>query len=402
MRIAAVNQFYPPDVAPTGVALHEVCRRLAARGHEVTVLCSSRSYDGRSRYPARETLDGVSVIRVAATGFGRTTFAGKLCDYASFYLAVVRRLLLSCRAWDLVLTLTTPPYIGLLSKCPAACRGTRRAQWVMDVYPDAMVAHGMLRSGSFCHRLLVRMTRWMVRGNDLVLTLGPDMAERLAGHSSGKDRQIEWVPLWSGPGLAPWRADEPNRLREERGWNDAVVFMYSGNMGLGHRFGEFLAVARDWQPECRARWVFSGAGKRRDEIEQETEKLDCTEIMGYCDRSQLQAHLCSADVHLASLDEDWSGCMIPSKVQNIFAVGKPVVFVGGTRSVIAQWIRESGGGWLVPEGDVEALRKAVAEAMDPEERVRRGRQARLFAEAHFDVEINSTRICDLIEACASQ
>jgi hypothetical protein len=42
--ILLLNQFYPPDAAPTGRLLADVARYLAESGHRITVVC------GRSRY----------------------------------------------------------------------------------------------------------------------------------------------------------------------------------------------------------------------------------------------------------------------------------------------------------------------------------------------------------------
>jgi glycosyltransferase involved in cell wall biosynthesis len=86
------------------------------------------------------------------------------------------------------------------------------------------------------------------------------------------------------------------------------------------------------------------------------------------------------------------------ELQGIFAVGRPVIFVGGEDSSIARWTVESGGGWVVRENDIESLLKAVSEATDPAERERRGSAARAYAERHFDLTTNCNRICELVEA----
>ena len=119
MQILLLNQFYPPDVAPTGQVLHDLARVLSGRGHQVRVVCSRRSYDGGQRFPARETLDGVEVLRLPALGFGRRSFLGKAADYLSFCAALLWRLTFLRPKPDLVLALTTPPYVGLLAKLVA-------------------------------------------------------------------------------------------------------------------------------------------------------------------------------------------------------------------------------------------------------------------------------------------
>jgi colanic acid biosynthesis glycosyl transferase WcaI len=210
---------------------------------------------------------------------------------------------------------------------------------------------------------------------------------------------VEWVPLWSDSEMAGWPENEPNPLRAQRGWGpNETVFLYSGNMGLGHRFTEFLEAARRLGPSG-PRWAYSGGGKRRAEIEAGAKAMPEAriEFLSYVPHSQLKAHLCAADIHLASLDSSWQGLMVPSKLQGSFAVGRPVLFVGGIECETAAWIIESGGGWVVRENDIEGLLKAVAEALDPAERAKRGRAALEFARKNFQMSDNCMRIAGLLQ-----
>jgi len=74
-----------------------------------------------------------------------------------------------------------------------------------------------------------------------------------------------------------------------------------------------------------------------------------------------------------------------------------VIFVGPRDSEPADWTTESGGGWVVPEGDGDALLEALTEASDAAERTRRGGAAREFARRHFDRTRNTKRIAELLE-----
>ena len=56
--------------------MHDLASVLAARGHEVRVVCSRLGYDGGSDWGPGEILDGVKVVRVGGTRFKRgITFA---------------------------------------------------------------------------------------------------------------------------------------------------------------------------------------------------------------------------------------------------------------------------------------------------------------------------------------
>jgi colanic acid biosynthesis glycosyl transferase WcaI len=168
-------------------------------------------------------------------------------------------------------------------------------------------------------------------------------------------------------------------------------------MGLGHRFGELLAATQELADE-RFRFVFCGDGKRRREIQN---FADChpecrIELRGYALAGELNAHLMSADVHVASLDSAWTGTMVPSKLQGVFAVGKPLIFIGSSDSSIGRWVHESGGGWLVNPNDVAGLIAALREARVPDLRRMKGAAARTHAIRYFGQKTNVSEITNLM------
>jgi glycosyltransferase involved in cell wall biosynthesis len=382
--ILLLNQFYPPDPAPTGQVLHDLARALVARGHEVRVRCSRGAYRGEANYPAAELRDGVAIERLPG-GSPRSRLAG----YAAFWLAAAIRALFSRRPPDLTLALSTPPFLGLVG----GLRGRAHVHWVMDLYPDALVAHGLLRKGSLRLRTLERVARRQFAGAQGVLALGPFMARRLESYAEGAP--VAWIPLWGKPGMDEGR----NEMRHRRGWAASdLVLLYSGNMGLGHRFREFLDAARRLDARDTV-WAFIGDGPRRAEIQAAVSNSSRAriELLPAVPEVDREASLASGDVHLASLAEPWQGVIVPSKIQAAFAAARPVLFVGGTQNEAAEWIRESGGGWVVGEDDVAGVLAAVEQARDPRERAQRGAAAHAFARQRFDPAQNLGRIVDWME-----
>jgi colanic acid biosynthesis glycosyl transferase WcaI len=401
MHLVFINQYYPPDAAPTGLMLADVVSSLAAMGHQVTVLCATGGYAGGKANligaplaPDPPAQGRITIRRIGATAFGRGTFIGKLADYTGFYAGVAGQLTCMWPRPDRIVALTTPPYLSVLARLTSRLRGADYAHWVMDLYPDVMCAHGMLAERSLLARTLRRLARWGFGGGRCryVMTLGPDMHERISQYLNPGTRS-GWIPLWGTANDALCGVPHPP--------DDApgpLVLMYSGNMGLGHLFEDFLHAAATRGSGFR--WRFHGDGRRRSEIE---EFLDAhpdapVELSGYVPHESLAAHLASADVHLASLDPAWAGTMVPSKLQGIFATGRPVLFIGPADCSMARWIAESGGGWVVAPGDRGALAAALDEACDRDLRLRKGEAAFAYAQRHFDRAANSRRIGEALAA----
>ena len=385
--------------------LARVVDELSSRGHEVTVICAKGGYAGRKIDDAKS--GGERIIRVGATSFGRGSFLGKLVDYLGFYLGVawaLASLSVGGSKLDRIVALTTPPYLSILARFFSKLHGADHAHWVMDLYPDVMVAHGMLKPGGLPDRVLGSLTRWGFGGERCacVLSLGPDMADRVGCYLEG-GQKCPWIPLWSSSTVDVPDPERVSELRATRGWNDdELVLMYSGNMGLGHLFDEILSVVQGCQTATDGmarRFVFFGGGKRRAEVEHFLETRAegsgvAVELHDYVDTDQLALHLASADVHLVSLRPEWDGTMVPSKLQGVFAVGRPVIFIGSETSSIGQWVIESGAGWVVKPGDLEGLQQVISEASHKEERDRRGGLARSYGIDYFSGNKNPQGVAD--------
>ena len=398
MRVLLLNQFYPPDTAPTGEALHDLAGILAQRGHDVHVVCSRDSYGGVSpAAPETAGRAGVAVHRLGGAWSAGTGLLRKGAGYASF----AARLALAARGLphpDVVVALTTPPWLGSVASAVPAWRRVPRVDWVMDVYPDALCASGLLRRGGLPFQRLEAISRRQLRGAAAVVALGPFMARALAPRG-GDEVRLDVVPLGGDAPLGPPDGDAVAEARRSHGWApEDLVLLYSGNMGRGHRVAEFLEAAGRLGP-AGPRWVFRGGGPRRAEVEgfRQGQSQARVEVLSYVPRAARAAHLAAADVHLASLSAPWQGLIVPSKVQAAFATARPLIFVGPAENEVAAWTRESGGGWVVPEGDVPGLLAAVEQARDAGERARRGQAALAFARDHFDPAQNTERMARIVE-----
>ena len=72
MHFVFLNQYYPPDLAPTGVMLRDVAEEMVARGIRVTILCSKGGYSGKGvEEQDVGSSDKVEVVRVPTFRFGR-------------------------------------------------------------------------------------------------------------------------------------------------------------------------------------------------------------------------------------------------------------------------------------------------------------------------------------------
>ncbi len=359
-RILFINQYYWPDHVSTAQHLTDLAESLAEQGYDVHVLCGRRgSRPGSAARPASEIHNGVTIHRVGATSLGRINTFRRMTDYLSFHAGAAVRALRLPR-FDVVVTLTTPPLIGLIGTILRRIHGSQHIYWSMDLHPDASLALGKMSR----RQPLVAGLSWLsdavYRQADRVVVLGSYMADRIEAKGVRPQRLVR-IPVWS-------RRDEvyplprtSHPLRASLGLRDKFVAMYSGNVGLAHTFDEILEAARRLRHREDIVFLFVGDGPRLKEIQsaKTAERLDNIRLLDYFPREQLHASLSLADVHLITMRREMTGIVVPGKLYGAMASARPTVFVGPEHCESADTIRRADCGITVRSGEPHELVRAL-------------------------------------------
>ncbi|QEH33531.1 2-deoxystreptamine glucosyltransferase [Aquisphaera giovannonii] len=397
-RLLFVNQYYWPDHASTAQHLADLAESLAAKGFECHVLCAQGTYrPGEPKAPAYEVHEGVHIHRVPATSMGRRNTLARMTDYLTFYARAAIRAVLMPR-FDAVVTLTTPPIIGLIGTLLRRFKGTRHAFWSMDLHPDASLALKRMSSRNPAVRGLSWLSDLVYRQADRVVVLGPYMADRVIMKGVRTDR-VATIPVWSRRDEVFPVEREGNPLRRSLGLEGKVVAMYSGNLGLAHSYDEFLEAARRLRDRDDLVFLFVGGGPRSRDLKAAVgrEGLANVHFLDYVPRDQLGHSLSMADIHLISMRPEMTGIVVPGKLYGVMAAGRPALFVGPAHCETADTIRRSGCGFTVPQGDADGVVNALtAVAADPELAARMGRKGRISFLASYERDLCCDQWLDVI------
>lgn len=369
MKILFVNQYYWPDLAATAQQMSDLCELLAEQGHDVHVVCSRGQYDDGSGQPTprRQTHNGVHIHRVSAPGFGKKSMLGRVIDYAGFHLLTGLWLLLFGWRYRAIVTLTTPPLIGIygtLVKWLTLGR-TRHVCWAMDLHPDLEFDLGMWSRSHPLYRFFYWLNNLHFRQASAVVALGDCMADRMRAKRVKEDR-LHVISVWN-------RADEveplalgESPLRAEHGLADKFVVMYSGNAGIIHSFDAVCEAMKQLNDDDRIAFLFVGGGRRVDEIEQFVNEHGLTNFkrLPYFPREQLSQSLAMGDVHLVTMRDGMQGVAVPCKTYGIMAAARPVLFVGPPDADTAQHLRAGDAGFVFTTDDPDGLVSKIRELAD--------------------------------------
>lgn len=375
---------------------------LAARGHRISVITSRSLYGQRgAALPRRQRIGNVEVHRSGISLFGRAGLAARAADFALFYALGLARLITLPQP-DVVVSLTTPPFLALAGLICRALRGSRAVYWVMDLYPDVPIACGVMRSDSPAARALAHLNLALLRRSDACVVLGRCMRQQVLDKGVPPSR-VAMIPVWGdAAGIVPV---PPQASTFRRRWVPANAFtvMYSGNFGIAHETDTLCQAMLRLRAHADVRFVFVGGGARRGEIERFMARHRVHGLWhDYVPRHALGDTLAAGDVHLISLRPGVEGLIVPSKLYGIMAAGRPAIFIGHRSSEVARVIEEFECGVVVPPGDVDTLVRTILDLKENVPgRVAMGQRARAALEGRFDRPTLTRRWGNLLEALAA-
>jgi colanic acid biosynthesis glycosyl transferase WcaI len=406
MRLIILNQFFYPDHSATSQLMTDLAQSLSEKGLQVTALAGRGRYNGGESLPRRELYGGVRIERAWATSFGKESVAGRLIDYLSFYLGACWKLLTLPRH-DIVMALTTPPLISLLALLVCRLRGMKLVALVQDIYPDVAVSLGTLKPDGFLTRILDLFSCFTLRKADRVVVLSDCMREKILCKVGDEIRpRLDVIHNWAdGTKIKPLEEAAPNRFVETHHLVNKFVVLFSGNLGRVNDFSTILDAARLLRQRSDIRFLFIGDGAKALEIKEFIQKhrLENINLLPYQPRDLLHLSLAAGHAHLVTLAEGLAGLSVPSKAYGILASGRPIIFVGDSKSDVAKFISENSCGAVVAAGESERLASIIAEWEANRDSLKlMGREARELFNSRFDRPLAVSAYLESFGKCISE
>lgn len=396
---------FPPDAPAVGQHMADVGEAMASRGWRVVAVASERAYDDPSRrFPRRERLRGMEVIRVPLASFGKGSLAARAVGMAFFLAQALRHALFTPRLGAIIVS-TSPPLCGLVAACARLVRGVPYTYWMMDLNPDQAVALGKVRAGSALVRTFDALQKFILRHASAVVVLDRFMAERLR-RKFDPGRRLRVIPPWAHEEPEESLAHERNAFRAEHVPPGAFCVMYSGNHGYSTPVAEIMGAAdllgRGDAEDRRAVFMFVGGGVRKAEVDARAGRAGAENVrsLPYQPLERLRESLSAADVHLVTMDAHVVGMVHPCKIYGAMGVGRPVLLVGPPECHAADILNEGDVGWRAEGASAGQIAEAVRAAMrtPASRREEMGRRARGLVAARYARAASLGALCDEIES----
>lgn len=379
LHILIIGLNYAPEPVGIGPYTTDLAEELARRGHRVEVVAGKpyypqwQAYAGQpdGTFSSRE--NGVLVTRVPHYIPADPSGPRRLAHHASFAASAWGpAMFYAARKPDLVFTVA--PSLMAVPVAAGAARKANAPLWlhVQDFEVEAAFATGLV-NGSTLHGRAARAAEdRILKMADLISTISPQMAEKLVDKGIAADC-VHQMRNWTNAGFDFAKADDAAYRRD---WNlgDRHVALYSGNIANKQGLEVVVEAARHLSARDDIAFVICGEGPNRTRLADLAGGLGNVQFHDLQPVSRMGDFLSLASVHLLPQIPGAADLVLPSKLTNMLASGRPVVATADNGTGLYDEVE--GCGINTPPGDATSLAAAIAQLVDDA-----GLRARYGAEA---------------------
>lgn len=321
----------------------------------------------------------------AAPAYDRRSGGRRVLSWARF-LWRSTPFILRARPGDAILLVSNPPLLGPWVWLLSRVRGLPYAVLVYDIHPEVLVRLGVLSAQGLPARLWSALNRCVYRRARAVVTIGQRMGRVLQQQVGDDGPTVQVVPPWADTAFIRPLSRRENPLAATFAPTDAVVVLYSGNMGASHDIDSILEAARQLREETGIFFLLIGEGEKYAEAVAYAGcyALRNLDVFPFQPEEQLPLTLALGDIALVTLDEGMEDLMVPSKVFYYLAAGSAVIAIANGQSELSDLLEQGDIGVRVPPRQPGILAEAIRDlAANPARLAVLKRNARELAETSY-------------------
>ncbi|KAA8606411.1 colanic acid biosynthesis glycosyl transferase [Salipiger aestuarii] len=404
-RVLIVSLNYAPEMIAIGVYSSGMAEYMSRNGVETHVIAARpyypawRTYEGWRRpwWALRRGPEGTRVVHCPIYVPRAPTGGRRILHHLSFALSAFPVLLWKALIQRPDLILLVAPSLISAPGVLAAARLSGAATWlhVQDFEVEAAFATGLLDQKSLVGRLAERFEHAVLGSFDRVSSISGPMLSRLRRKDVAEWRITEFRNWADISKVKPITGVSP--LKAELGIDTPHVALYSGNLANKQGLEILPDMARRLRHRTDLTIAVCGDGPMRGILKQQAQDLPMMRFFPLQPVDRLSDLLGMADLHLLPQIAGAADLVLPSKLTNMLASGRPVLATADPDTALGQEV--TGCGRLVPPGDAAALAREVEALLDDApERTRLGAAAGARAVERWDMRSILARFREQIHA----
>lgn len=356
MKILIVSQYYYPD--PFSVAL--VAEELQKRGHDVTVLTGKPNYGYYRIVPGYENrdfeiLNGVKVYRVNVK-----PRKGKALSIVKNYLSYWHNAKKFVRKldddFDIVYSVSLSPVMSIAPAIKYAKKHKiKHILHCLDLWPESVVATGMVKRNGLAHKLLYKWSKDLYRQTDEILISSPSFQNYFSDVLK-IDKKCVYLPQ---------ATNEYPRIKKQDAYeydHNYLNLVYCGNIGRVQLIDEIINAIELTKGHLLVRLYVIGLGSLKDYLLKKIKEKNLEDniiYLGAIASENAINYFPNADAMYLGLNGDnMLGTTIPNKLTFYMSQCKPIIasITGDGKKIIL----DAKGG-IVCDNNKESIKEAILE-----------------------------------------
>ncbi|MBB3911075.1 WcaI family glycosyltransferase [Sphingomonas desiccabilis] len=369
MRILILGINHAPEPVGIGPYTAGAVAALAAAGHEVRLVTAKPYYPGWSLSPecsrtlyTREARGRTTVWRCPLYVPRHPSGVRRVAHHLSFALAALPPMLAAAACFRPHLVLTVAPSLLSVPVAKLAARIAGAPLWVhvQDFEVEAAFATGLLEGAGPLARMARAFEAVVLRSAQTVSSISPQMCRRLEQKGVPARRVVEFRNWAEVDTITPLGV--PSGYRAEWSLGNRHVALYSGNIANKQGIEILVEAAHRLAHREDIVFVVCGEGPNRARLEARAAGLTNIQFRPLQPAERMGALLGLASVHLLPQLAGTADLVLPSKLANMLASGRPIVATATVGSGLAREVE--GCGLVTPPGDPAAMAEAIAALID--------------------------------------
>jgi len=345
-------------------------------------------YDGyRPSFYRRDSYGQADILRLPHFPHGGKSVTGRILNYSSFMFSVTGIGSWLSKPVDCMYVFLPPPTTGLAACFLALAKRAPFLCDVQDIWPEAVVASGMMGEGKAVN-LISRVQNFIYARAARIAVPSPGYRRNLIGKGVNPAK-IEVVPNWADTEVyKPVAYDEA--VADRFGLKGRFNVLSAGNRGVAQALDTVIAAAEKLRgiPDIQFAFVGSGVEEARLRTLSEEKGLSNVRFLGRFPHDEMAPLYAIADALLVHLKKDrLFEITIPSKTLAYLACERPLIMA--VEGDAADLVTSAGAGVTCASEDPAALAGAVQALyrMSPTQRRAMGESGRQYLVDNCSLEI---------------
>lgn len=393
MKILILGLNYAPEKVGIAVYTTGMAEYLSAKGHQVQVVSGQPYYPswhimkGFSAWRYNKAQEnGVKITRVPHYIPAKPTGIKRLIHHASFAFCAFFPMIGKAMRYrpDVIITIA-PSLIGApVAKIASMLSGAKSWLHIQDFEVETAFATGLIKSKNFLAKMALAFENFTIKKFDRVSSISPQMCKKLAEKGVQSEKITEFRNWADIEAIKP--LDRPSSYRKKWNITSKHVALYSGNIANKQGIDIVIDAAKSLQHHKDLTFIICGEGPNRTNLEQQAVGLLNVQFHDLQPKENLNELMGLATIHLLPQIANAADLVLPSKLANMLASGRPIVATAANGTGLAEEVE--GCGIITPPKDAKAFAGAIELLMNDEDLYQRCcTQARLRAKSNWARDI---------------